>query len=152
VPGGTIVIMNDTEKALAAIPARMNEAWDRGDGAGFAADFTEDAEFVAFDGTVLSGHAAIVAFHQPLFDTVLKGTRLVNSEVVFAREVRPGIAVLHQRLGVVMQGETEPLPSRNSMQLFVLVHQEGRWQVVASQNSRIVTLEYQQKLDEVSWA
>lgn len=144
--------MDDTQKALAAIPAGMTEAWNRGDGAGFAADFAEDAEFVAFDGTVLSGHAAIVAFHQPLFDTVLKGTRLVGSEIVFAREVQPGVAVLHQRLGVVMQDETEPLPSRNSMQLFVIVRKDERWQVVASQNSRIVTLDYQLKLDELSWA
>jgi uncharacterized protein (TIGR02246 family) len=141
--------MDDSLEALKAVPARMNEAWNRGDGAGFAADYAEDAEFVAFDGTVLSGHAAIVAFHQPLFDTVLKGTRLVEHEVVFARVVQPGVGIVHARVGVLMQGETEPSPSRDSMQLFVLRWNGERWQVVASQNSRVVGLEYQGLLDKL---
>ncbi|MCD5311987.1 SgcJ/EcaC family oxidoreductase [Kineosporia babensis] len=139
--------MDQSVEALAAIPVRMGQAWDRGDAAGFAADFAEDAEFVAFDGTLLSGHEAIVAFHQPLFDTVLKGTRLVENQTVLARIVQPGVGYVHNRLGVVMAGESEPLPSRNSMQLFVMQWRDDRWQVVVSQNSRIVTLERQLQLD-----
>lgn len=139
--------MNQSVESMVAVPERMVEAWNRGDAAGFAADYAPDAEFVAFDGTVLSGHEAIVAFHQPLFDTVLKGTRLVNNEMVLARIVQPGLGFVHYRLGVVMQDETEALPSRDSMQLYVMQWVEDRWQVVVSQNSRIMSQERQYQLD-----
>ncbi|GAB6898811.1 SgcJ/EcaC family oxidoreductase [Kineosporia succinea] len=139
--------MEQSVQSLSEIPARMCEAWGRGDAEGFTADFADDAEFIAFDGTRLSGRPAIVAFHQPLFDTVLKGTRLVDNDVVLARIVEPGLAYVHNRLRVIMDGETEPLPTRDSMQLFVVQWRDGRWQVVVSQNSRIVGLERQMQLD-----
>ncbi len=143
-------MMEQTVEAMAAVPSRMNEAWNRGDAAGFAADFAEDAEFVAFEGTVLRGRAAIVAFHQPLFDTLLKGSRLVDGETPFARVVAPGYGVVHHRVRVVMPGDDQPLASRDSMQLFALVWQNGRWEVAASQNSRLITLQTQAALDELA--
>ena len=138
--------------AISAIPASMHDAWNNGDADAFAADFAEDADFVAFEGTVLKGRAAIVAFHQPLFDTVLKGSRLVGDETRFARIVEPGWGVVHHRTSVVMPGDDTPLPSRDSMPLVLVRHQHDRWEVVSSQNSRIVSLEGQQALDELAAA
>ena len=141
--------MDQSVEAMSLIPARMTEAWNSGDANAFAADFAQDAEFVAFEGTILKGTAEIVAFHQPLFDTALKGSRLVDGVVPFARIITPGIGVVHARIGVVMPGESTPVPTRDSMQLFVVQWLDDRWQAVSMQNSRIVTLERQLQLDQL---
>src|SRR3712207_2861375 len=49
--------------------------WGRGDGEAYGSRFTEDADYVAFDGTHTRGRAEISASHQRLFDRFLKGTR-----------------------------------------------------------------------------
>ena len=79
------------ETVLKTFVDQMIEAWNHGDAAGFAAPFAEDADFIAFEGTHLRGRAAIIGFHQPLFDTALKGTRLEGS-VKFVRFVTPHLA------------------------------------------------------------
>ncbi|MHA6759387.1 SgcJ/EcaC family oxidoreductase [Streptacidiphilus sp. PAMC 29251] len=96
--------MEQSVEAMSAIPARMNEGWNNGDAAAFVADFADDAELVDFEGTVHKGREAVIACNQPLFDTVLKGSRLVRGEVPFARIVRPGWGVVHHRVSMVMPG------------------------------------------------
>jgi len=132
---------------IGVIPHRMNQAWNRGDAAAFAADFAVDARFVAFDGTVLSGREAIVEFHRPLFETTLKGSRLVGGGLVFAQTFSPGWGFVHHRVEVVLPGQDSPSPSRESMQLLVVRWCETRWEVVALQNSRVVTVPRQLLLD-----
>jgi uncharacterized protein (TIGR02246 family) len=39
------------EDAIRAIHQRMIDAWNAGDAAAFAAPFTDDADFIAFEGT-----------------------------------------------------------------------------------------------------
>jgi uncharacterized protein (TIGR02246 family) len=136
--------------ALESIPVRMNEAWNRGDAVAFVADFADDAEFVAFDGTVLKGREDIIAYHQPLFDTALKGSQLVNGRVAFARIIAPGWGVVHHRVSVLMPGDAEPLPSRDSMQLIVARLNPERWEAAALQNSRVIALETQLTLDALA--
>ena len=142
--------MEQSVAAMGVIPARMNEAWNRGDATAFAADFADDAEFIAFEGTILTGRDEIVAYHQPLFDTVLKGSRLVDSRVAFARIVAPGWGVLHNRVGVLMPDDDAPLPSRDSMQLIVVRWSSEGWQAVALQNSRVIPLGTQLTLDALA--
>ncbi|NDZ78946.1 SgcJ/EcaC family oxidoreductase [Streptomyces sp. SID10853] len=139
--------MEPTVEALSAVPARMIEGWNRGDAAAFVADFAQDAELVDFDGTVHKGRDTVIASQQPVFDTVLKGSRLVRSEVSFARVVGPGWGVVHHRFGMVMAGEKEPLPSRYFLQLFALVWQNDRWEVATLLNSRLVSLDAAMALD-----
>lgn len=68
-----------TRVEVAEVLKRIADGWRNGNGEEFAAGFTPDAHFVAFDGTVLRGSRAIGRFHQQAFDTHLKGTRLVVS-------------------------------------------------------------------------
>ncbi|MFF3489652.1 SgcJ/EcaC family oxidoreductase [Streptomyces sp. NPDC002701] len=139
--------MEQSVEAMSAIPARMNEGWNRGDATAFVADFADDAELVDFEGTIHKGREAVIAFNQPLFDTVLKGSRLVRGEVPFARIVRPGWGVVHHRVAMVMPGEEEPPSSRRFMQLLALVWQNDRWEVAALQNARLISLETAITLD-----
>jgi uncharacterized protein (TIGR02246 family) len=66
----------DDEDAIRCIYQQMIDAWNAGDGAAFAAPFTDDANFVAFEGTRLKGQQETALFHQRMFDTVVNGSRL----------------------------------------------------------------------------
>lgn len=139
--------MEQSVEAMSAIPARMNEGWNSGDAGAFVADFADDAELVDFEGTIHKGREAVIAFNQPLFDTVLKGSRMVRGEVLFARIVRPGWGIVHHRVTMVMPGEEDSLSSRHFMQLLALVWQNDRWEVATLQNARLISLETAMALD-----
>jgi uncharacterized protein (TIGR02246 family) len=91
------------EDAIRAIHQRMIDAWNAGDAAAFAAPFTHEAGFVAFEGTHLKGRREIASFHQRIFDTVVKGTRL-QGEVKFVRFLSAVLAVMHSLVRVTLQG------------------------------------------------
>jgi chorismate mutase len=76
------------EKTIRAFHERIIDAWNAGDGAAFAAQFTDDADFVAFEGTHLRGRQEIASFHQRMFETVVKGSSL-EGEVKFVRLLGP---------------------------------------------------------------
>jgi uncharacterized protein (TIGR02246 family) len=133
--------MESSVEAMSTIPTRMYEAWNRGDVAGFFADFAEDVLFAELEGTIYRSRAEAIAAHEELFATVLKGSRLVPGEVPFARIVSPGVGVVHHRVGMLMPGEEEPPSTRFSMQLFVVVWRDGRWVVAALENARVLSLE-----------
>jgi uncharacterized protein (TIGR02246 family) len=130
------------EPIVRRFPLQMIDAWNEGDGAGFAVPFSETADFIAFEGTHLKGREAIAEFHQRLFDTDLKDTRL-EGEVKFVRFVTPDLAVMHARCGTYLAGRETTTPSRESMQIFVAVRRTGEWRVEALMNARKLTLEQQ---------
>jgi uncharacterized protein (TIGR02246 family) len=142
--------MEQSVEAMSAIPGRMYDAWNRGDVAGFFADFAEDALFAELEGTIYRSRAEMVAAHEELFATVLKGSRLVRGEVPFARIISPGVGVVHGRVGILMPGEEEPPSTRFSMQLFVTVWRNDRWLVVALENARILSLESMAALESLA--
>jgi uncharacterized protein (TIGR02246 family) len=142
--------MEQSVEAMSAIPLRMYEAWNRGDVAGFFADFAEDALFAELEGTIYRSRADMIAAHEELFATVLKGSRLVRGEVQFARIISPGVGVVNSRVGILMPGEEEPPSTRFSMQLFVTVWRNDRWLVVALENARILSLESMAALESLA--
>jgi uncharacterized protein (TIGR02246 family) len=135
------------DATVRSFPMRMIDAWNAGDAAAFAAPFSDHADFIAFEGTHLKGRRAIVQFHQPLFDTTLKGTRL-EGEVKLVRFLTPDIAVMHARAGTFLAGADFTIPSRESMQLFVALRRGGEWRVEAMLNARRLTLEQQLFADD----
>jgi uncharacterized protein (TIGR02246 family) len=135
------------EAWLPALPQRLIAAWNSGNGAAFAAPFSEQADFIAFEGTHLRGRAAIAAFHQQVFDDVVKGSRL-SGRPRFVRFLRPDVAVLHSVVSVTLPGAAGPTPSRESMQLFVGVKTDGEWRAEALLNARQLTMEQQRFADD----
>lgn len=142
--------MEPTVEAMAAIPIRMYEAWNRGDVAGFFSDFAEDVLFAELEGTIYRSRAEAVAAHEVLLDTVMKGSTLVRGEVHFARIVSPGVGVVHSRVGILMPGEEEPPSTRFSMQLFVTVWRNDRWVVTALENARLLSLQTMAALESLA--
>jgi uncharacterized protein (TIGR02246 family) len=136
------------EGAIRAIHQRMIDAWNAGDAVAFAAPFTDEANFVAFEGTHLKGRREIAAFHQQIFDTVVKGMRL-QGEVKFVRFLSAALAVMHSVVRVTLQGQTEASPSRDSMQLTVVAKRDGEWRSEGLMNARRLTTERQLLLDDM---
>src|SRR5262245_49068306 len=101
-----------------------------------AALFTEDGDLVAFDGMHFKGRKEIAPFHQRLFDTYLKGTRLVG-KVSDVRFLSSDVAVSHTVGGTIMRGKSAASPERDSIQTLVAVRHRGDWRFAAFQNTRV---------------
>lgn len=122
--------------AVRALYLRAMDGWNRGSGDAFAAPFAEASDFVALDGVRFRGREGIARFHDPLFKTHLRGTRLVG-HVTDIRFVTSEVAIVHAYGGTVLRGKTKPAPERHSIPTLVAVKREGQWQLVAFQNTRI---------------
>ena len=66
------------EAAIHALCQQLMDGWNKGSGEAFAAPFAEDGDLVGMDGTHLKGRQEIISFNQQLFDTYIKGSRLVG--------------------------------------------------------------------------
>lgn len=139
----------ESESAIGHLIDRLVAAWNKGSAAEFAAPFTGSADFIGFDGTHLRGRGQIEAFHQPLFEGVLKGSR-VSAEARFIRLLLPELALMHSTAQGTPRGRTEPSPSRDSMQLFVVARIQGEWRIEVMLNARKLTLEQQAFADELA--
>ncbi|WP_206442344.1 SgcJ/EcaC family oxidoreductase [Streptomyces boncukensis] len=85
--------MSEVEKADGVI-ARMARAWTAGDGAGWAADFAEDADFVDAVGRIQRGRRVIADEHQKLFDTIYRGSTLTIRRIG-SRDLPGGTLLVH---------------------------------------------------------
>ena len=65
------------EREIRALVDRMFDSWAQGDAVAYHADFTDDADYVSFDGS-RRGKADSVSSHANLFRTVLYGSRLTG--------------------------------------------------------------------------
>ena len=120
------------EAAVRTPSQQMMHGWNQGSGEVFA----EDGDLIGFDGTHLKGRQEIARFHQPLFKTHLKGTRLIG-QVTSVRFLSPEVALMHAVGGTVMRGKSAPSPERDSIQTLVAMRDGGEWGLAAFQNTRI---------------
>jgi uncharacterized protein (TIGR02246 family) len=112
----------------------MQAAWNRGDGAGFAAPFTDDAEFIDIRGGYHHGRAAIAAGHEGSFATFYKVSRIAY-RAIDARAIGDGVVVGH---GVGQLATTSGmLDGKHALYTMVLVRQGDAWRVTAFQNMLI---------------
>ena len=128
-------VTSDAE-AVRALYHQLMDGWNTGSAVEFAAPFADEFDFIAFDGMRFQRREELVRFHEPLFKTHLKGTRLVG-EVTDVRFVSADVAVMHATGGTILRGATRPAPERASIQTLVAAHRDGTWQLVAFQNTRV---------------
>jgi uncharacterized protein (TIGR02246 family) len=129
--------VDDDEADIRSLYQQAMDGWNMGNGDAFAASFAEDADLIGFDGTHLKGRSEIASFHQRLFDTFVKGTRLVG-KVKSVRFLAPNVSLMHTVGGTVMPGQSDIDPERNSVQTIVATKKrnDGRWRIAAFQNTR----------------
>ena len=130
-------------RAILELGQALQDAWNRGDAAGYASLFTDDADFVAWNGSRGRGRQAIEDGHRRLFDGPLAGSRmvLVDDDAASAppgslRFVRPDVAIMVISGVVTPAGQSATSPDHGSVQTFVLVKNSSRWRVAAFQNTR----------------
>jgi uncharacterized protein (TIGR02246 family) len=128
--------MNPTSTADAVI-TRLQDAWNAGDGAAFAAPFAPDADFVNVRGDMHTGRDAIAAGHQQIFDTIYAGST-ARYTVRKARELddRVILAQIDATLNVPagpLAGELAGLAS------LVLVDDGGEHHIAAFHNTLVAT-------------
>lgn len=126
----------EDEKAIRALFTQLLDDWGRGDGEAYGSRFTDDADYVAFDGSHTRGRSDIAASHQQLFDKYLKGTRLTG-RIESVKFLSPDTALVHAVGATLMRGKTRPSPERDSIQTLVAVRMDGEWRFAAFHNSRV---------------
>jgi uncharacterized protein (TIGR02246 family) len=124
------------EGAIHELFQKSIEAWKRGDSEAYAAQFTEDSDYVAFDGTHLRGRQANAQSHKKLFDTFLKDSE-VQGYIKNLRFLTPDVAVLHAVGGIRLRWQSRVSPGRVSIQTFVVVKRDGVWRFTAFHNCRV---------------
>jgi uncharacterized protein (TIGR02246 family) len=135
----SVALATSTEDlAVRALPQRIIDGWNRADGHALASVYAEDGILVAGHGVVKHGREQIASYHEELFATSIKGTRL-TVEVLTVRFLDPNTAILQTKGGILWPGETTLAPSNVGIQSFIAVKREAGWRVVLFQNTRILS-------------
>ncbi|MEY7974104.1 SgcJ/EcaC family oxidoreductase [Saccharomonospora xinjiangensis] len=115
---------------------RMCEAWTSGDADAYGELFTEDSDYVSFDGTRATGRAPMVESHDRLFRGVLAGTALVG-KVESVRFLSDDVALVHGT-GSVLVAWRSTLPKRRlTRNTIVCVRTPVGWRIAAIHNGRV---------------
>ena len=126
-----------TDAAAVAVATfeRLEEAWNRADGAAFGAEFTDDADFVNIRGAHHRGRFDIAKGHQAIFDTIYAGSA-VRYAVESARLVDADCIVAV--CGAILDAPAGPLAGRNRSRLTAtFIDDDGRWAVTAFHNTLV---------------
>ncbi len=115
---------------------RLVRAWTDNDAVAYGACFTEDSDYVSYDGTRAAGRIDMQNAHDRLFRGVLAGSALVG-DIETIRHVAPGVAIVHGTASVLMPWRSRLPKRRRSRQTLVAVRTEGAWLFTALHNGRV---------------
>ena len=128
------------EDQIRALENDFNVAWDRHDAEGMAASLADDAQFITVNGawtTSRVGFRDLMArLHGPSGPFRTSTRRTPEMSVTF---LAPDIAILHARFwiaGEVLQDHLSQA-SRESVGTRVVRKRDGRWRIVATQNTDV---------------
>jgi uncharacterized protein (TIGR02246 family) len=128
----------DDEKAIRDLQARWDDAWNRHDVKALSALVAEDVRFVNVAGAVLTGRAEFEALQSRTHAMQFKESArsVAGTDIKF---LTPDIAVAHVRWG--MRGDKDPdgtpRQPRHGVMMQVLMKRDGKWAVVAAQNTNV---------------
>ncbi|QVQ53750.1 SgcJ/EcaC family oxidoreductase [Spiractinospora alimapuensis] len=116
---------------------RQITAWAK-DGAAFAATFTEDADFIAVDGSHLRGRAEITESLREGFEGFMANTRMSAPRSRTVRFPTPDMAVMITSGVCILQpGEEECRPETLSIQTRTALRLADGWRFTTFHNSRM---------------
>src|SRR3954462_10983471 len=84
----------DDMAAIRAVLADLAACWNRADGAGYGALFTDDADYIDVTGTRTQGGPAIRQLHQILWERFLKGSLLDTDGEADTRLIAPDVEIV----------------------------------------------------------
>jgi uncharacterized protein (TIGR02246 family) len=122
-----------TTSAAVDVIGRLQEAWNRGDGASYGAEYTEGASHLTVRGETIYGREAIGAGHAGIFATIYAGS-VLDIDVLEVRALGQDVVVATTRNTLDVPGG--PLAGTlHAVGTLVMVRADGRWRVEASHNS-----------------
>jgi uncharacterized protein (TIGR02246 family) len=110
-------------------------AWTAGDADAFGKLFTDDADYVSYDGSWAAGRPQLQDNHDKLFRGVIAGSAMVG-EIESLRFVTDDVAVLVGNASVLMPWRSKLPKRRLSRQTVVCVRTPASWRIAAIQNGR----------------
>lgn len=122
--------------AIHGLIAKLANAWNAGDGSAYGSAFAQQCDYITFNGDRIQGREAVAASHQKLFDTHLRGSKLLF-ENVYLRMLGPDTILVHGIGNSLLKGQKELSPSRRSIQTLVAVRDGSGWIFTAFHNTRI---------------
>jgi len=123
--------------------------WNIGDAAKFAEPYSEDADFIEFDGTHLEGKQQIITFHAMLFDKFVRGSRLVG-KLNHIRFPFPSVAIVVGISETIEKGLDCINPERNSIHTIIAVKTDQEWKFTSFQNTRVQYVGSPEKMDTLT--
>jgi uncharacterized protein (TIGR02246 family) len=128
---------DDPREVGETILRQMEEGWNAGDGAAFAAPFTEDADFVAIRGDHHHGRQAIAEGHQHIFSTFYRGSR-VRYELTRARRLTDDVCLVHNAATLDAPPAAGPMAGiHHATSTLVIVRTADGWKVAAFHNTMV---------------
>jgi uncharacterized protein (TIGR02246 family) len=126
------------EAAIRDIQARWDDAWNRHDVQALSALVADDVRFVNVAGQVLTSRAEFQQLQTRTHAMMFKeSVRTVTATQI--RFITPEIAIAHVSWG--MRGDKDAdgtaRQPRNGVMMQVLVKRDGKWTVVAAQNTNV---------------
>ncbi|GAB2958364.1 SgcJ/EcaC family oxidoreductase [Nonomuraea fastidiosa] len=117
---------------IATLLTRLAEAWNAGDATAYAALFTEDADYITFDGRLTQGRDAIESSHRWLFDGPLKGSTMAAPADTRFKRLADGAVLVISTGGTTLNGQL-----RTSTVSFTAVRTPQGWRFASFQNTRV---------------
>jgi uncharacterized protein (TIGR02246 family) len=131
----TITNTSDAVAVAEPILEQLEQAWNAGDGMGFAGPFADDADFVEIRGGHHHGAVAVGRGHEAIFSTIYAGST-VDLALEKARTVGPGVvvALVHS----TMTAPTGPMRGVNQARMtMVIVEEDERWAIKSFHNTLV---------------
>jgi len=142
----SIALLSQTDKtndehSVEVLVSQFTDAWNHHDAKGFAAAFSEDADFTNWRGEGGAGRAKTEELHASMFATVFSKSHQESTDIK-TRFIRPDITAVdvHWKMTGVLDRQGNPRPDREGLLSFVIAKNSGRWQIVVMQNLDISAL------------
>ena len=126
----------DTEQIARDVLARLESAWNAGDGTAFGAPYQPDASFVTIRGEMAHG-PAIGAGHAAIFATIYADSTN-RMELLEAQRIGDDVIIATSRN--TLEAPHGPLGGvHEAMSTSVLVRTGGEWRIASTQNTLVGT-------------
>jgi uncharacterized protein (TIGR02246 family) len=121
--------------AIQDVLTELLASWNRGDAEAYGALFSEDADYVIWNGMYDKGRDAIVRSHTMIFSTFYRDSRL-EGEITQVRYLSDEIALVHLTGQITLaNGEPAGFPT---CPLAVMQRHGDAWLIVAWQNTPVM--------------
>jgi len=128
------MMMTADERNIHHLFDTIRQAWSSGDANLFASCFTEDSDYINFQGEHLEGKEANKEAHQKMFNSFLKNSTLLG-DIQKIKFISDEVAVVHCLTGIKAQWQR--VVSKNKINTNVVVKQNGEWKISAFHNTQI---------------